>query len=336
MGEVCRRRFLIASGSLLAAPLCAEAQSARKTNRVAFILTTSPIAEMAGPEPAHPSTRAFVDEMRTLGYVEGANLVLERRSAEGRRDKYPEIVAELVRRKTDVIVSAGGGALIRRAKEVTSTVPIVMLGSSQAVEFGLAASLARPGGNVTGLVAVTGPENEAKRLELLKEAIPRISRVAYLATNAAWNDPISEAVRRGALALGLELLHVEHLTQDLEKTFGAITRLRPDALFASLGPETFGQREQIIRFALANRLPGSYPFRELTEAGGVMSYGVDARDLGRGAARYVDKILKGAKPGDLPIEQPTKFELVINLKTAKALGIAIPESVLLRADQVIE
>ncbi len=331
-----RRDLLAAAGALLAAPLVAEAQPAEKMHRVAFILTTSPAAEMAGAEPAHPITRAFVHEMRTLGYVEGRNLALERRSAEGRAERYQSIGAELVQLKTDVIVTAGVGAQVRRVRDATGTIPIVMLGSSEPVEYGLARSLARPGGNVTGLLASAGSEMGAKRLQLLKEILPQMSRISYLGDEVAWEDSGAETVRRAAKALDIEVLFAEHIPGNLEETFARIARQNPDALFASGATSVYAQRLQIVQFARKARLPDTYLFAEMAVAGALMSYGVNAPDLGRRSAHYVDKILKGAKPGDLPIERPTKFNLVINLRTAKALGIKIPPMSLLRADRVIE
>jgi len=331
-----RRRFLWSAGIFLAAPMSGYAQRAEKVHRVALILTLTPVAEMAGPEPAHPITRAFVREIRALGYVEGRNLVLERRSAEGKPGRYEGIVAELVGLKMDAIVTAGGGAPVRRAMEIAGTIPIVLLGASSPVKFGLAQSLARPGGNVTGLTFDTGPENEAKRLQLLKEVLPKVSRVSYLATKAVWEDVTGEAARRGAQALGIELVFAEHKPENLEETFATIARQNPDALFVASTAAMYAQRGQIVAFARKARLPDTYLFAEMPEAGGLMSYGVNAPDLGRRAAHYVDKILKGAKPADLPIEQPVKFELIINLMTARTLGITIPQSLLIRADRVIE
>lgn len=331
-----RRQFLIATGVVLAVPFRAEAQRADHTHRVAFILTTSPIAEMAGAEPAHPIFLAFVREMRTLGYVEGRNLALERRSAEGRAELYQSIGAELVQLKTDVIVTAGGGAQVRRVRDATGTIPIVMLGSSAPEKFGLAQSLARPGGNVTGLLASAGYEMGGKRLQLLKEALPRVARVSFLGDKAAWEDPNAESARRAAKALDIELLFAEHLPENLEETFATIKRQNPDALLASGATAIYAQREKIVAFARMARLPDAYLFAEMAVAGGLMSYGVNAPDLGRRAAHYVDKILKGAKPGGLPIEQPVKFDFIVNLGTARSLGITIPQSVLVGADRVIE
>lgn len=331
-----RRDAVLALLALGIAPRGARAQRAEKMHRVAFILTVSPVAEMAGPEPAHPITRAFVHEMRTLGYAEGRNLVLERRSAEGRAERYPSIGAELVQLKTDVIVTAGVGVQVRRVRDATGTIPIVMLGSSAPVENGLAQSLARPGGNVTGLLAEASPEMSAKRLQLLKEILPNVSRVSYLGDKAAWEGLVADSLRRAARSLDIELLFAEHVPENLEETFARVERQNADALLASGATSIYAQRLQIVQFARKARLPDVHLFAEMAEAGALMSYGVNAPDLGRRAAHYVDKILKGAKPGDLPIEQPMKFDYIINLKTANALGIKIPQSVLIRADRLIE
>jgi len=335
MDQLRRRGFLVAASALLAAPY-ARAQQTGKAVRVAYVLTTSPIAEMAGPEPAHPILRAFVKELRALGYAEGRNLVLDRRSAEGDPARYMPILAELIALKTHVIVMAGDRRLTRLAKEATKTIPIVVVGLSNPAEGGLVESLARPGGNITGFTVDSGPENEAKRLQLLKETIPTIVRVSYLGTRESWNNRIGQAVRSAASGLGVELLHAEHLVADLDATFAAVLRQRPDALFPSLSAQTYGQRQQIVDHARTIRLPAIYPYLAMSQIGGLMAYGVDVVDLGRHAAQYVDKILKGAKPGEMPVERPTKFDMVINLKTAKTLGITIPQSILLRADRVIE
>lgn len=331
-----RRIFIIGIGALFAAQLNANAQQAHKVFRVALIASTTPVAEMAGPEPLSPLTRAFLHELRVLGYIEGRNLIFERRSAEGRPERYSEIAAELVRLKTDVIVAGGGALFIRRVKESAGNIPIVMISVSQVVELGVVAGLARPGGNVTGVLSDTGPENELKRLQLLKELIPTRSRVAYLAPGPFWDLPIAQAIRRGAPSLGVELLHAEHSPTDIDATLAALARQRPDALIASLTASSYAHRREIVEFALKTRLPAIYPFSDMAEMGGLMSYGVSGSDLGRRAAVYVAKILKGARPGDLPIEQVTRLELLVNTKTARAIGITIPQSVLLRADRVIE
>ena len=328
---------LIASlvlGTLLA-PISTDAQQAGKVYRVGLIFTTAPVSEMAGPEPVHPPTRAFLHTLRSLGYVEGQNLVFERRSAEGKFERFTEIVAELVRLKTDVIVTVTN-PLAQAAKQVTTTVPIVMVASVSPVETGLVASLARPGGNITGLTSNTGPEIEGKRLELLRDALPKISRVAYFGMKTDWEGPSGESVKAAAKALNVTLIQAEHTPNVYAGAFAVIARQRPDALFVAFSGPAFAHRHLIVEFAIKNRLPGTYARREFVEAGGLMSYGVSSPDLFRRAATYVDKILKGAKPADLPIEQPTKFELVINLKTAKAMGLTIPQSVLIRADEVIQ
>jgi putative ABC transport system substrate-binding protein len=260
---------------------------------------------------------------------------LERRSAEGTFERFAPIVAELVSLNVDVIV-VSSTPLAQRAREVTTAVPIVLGVSTDPVGSGLAQSLARPGGNVTGLTADVGPEIQGKRLELLKGAVPRASRVAFLGTKKLWDVVYETSLKAGAQALGLTVFLVEHTPTEYAGAFALIGRERPDALFVANSSENFAQRQLIVNFATSNRLPNIHAFRQSVEVGGLMSYGVNVTDLFRRAAGYVDKILKGAKPGDLPIEQPTKFELVINLKAAKALALTIPPSLLQRADQVIE
>ncbi|MBI3456913.1 MAG: ABC transporter substrate-binding protein [Candidatus Rokubacteria bacterium] len=274
--------------------------------------------------------------LRALGYVEGQNLILERRSAEGKFERYADIFAELVRLKVDVIVTVTT-PMAQQARAVTTTVPIVMATSLDPVEAGLVRSLARPGGNITGLTSYVGPEIEGKRLELLKEMLPGASRVAYLGTKKEdWEGPWGTSVRAAAPVLGLTVVLAEHTPNDYAGAFNRIGRDRPDALFVWANAPSFARRGLIVDFATRSRLPSTYVFREAVELGGLMSYGVNAPDLYRRAASYVDKILKGAKPADLPVEQPTTFELVVNLKTAKALGVTIPQSVLVRADEIIQ
>ena len=334
-----RRREFIAllSGATAGWPLAARAQQAGKVYRVGFILPSTSVSEMAGPAPVHPGTRAFVQGLRGLGYVEGQNLILERRSAEGRYERFGDIVAELVGLKADVIVTISIVAA-RAAKAVTTTVPIVMAISGDPVGEGLVQSLARPGGNITGLTLVVGPEIEAKRLELLREMLPGVSRVAYLGSKEYkdWDSPGGKSVRAAAQALGVTLVLAEHTSHQYTDAFALISRARAEALFATWSPTAYADRVLIADFAIRTRLPSIFYYRESVELGGLMSYGVSLADNYRRAATFVDKILKGAKPADLPVEQPTKFELVINLKTAKVLGIAIPESFLARADEVIE
>ena len=329
-----RRRFLVGALALAGAPP-SRGQPAGGTYRVAIVLAISPLAEMAGPNPVHPITRAVVHELRTLGYVEGRNLSLERRSAEGKPERYRSIIAELLAGRTDVLVLAGERALIRAAQAATSSVPMVLINYPTPVEDGFAASLARPGGNITGTTGGTGWENDAKRLGLLKEALPALSRVAYLAPRRFWEGPAAQSMRGAAGSLGIEVLPVEHLA-DAEATFAAVERLRPEALFVAPSSPAFAQREELPRLALEARLPSSFGLRLHAEAGGLMSYGVDFPEFNRRIAHFVDKILKGARPGDLPMEQPTKFELVVNLRTAKAIGVTIAPAVLARADRVIQ
>ena len=331
-----RRAFLGTLG-LLAVPLAGEAQQAGKVYRVGLIAAATPVSEMAGPEPVHPLVRAFVQGLRTLGYVEGQNLILESRSAEGQYERFGDIAAELVRLKVDVIVTLAYPAALA-AKAVTTTVPIVMAVSIDPVGAGLVQSLTRPGGNITGLTNYVGPEIEAKRLELLRETLPGVSRVAYLGSkeDKDWESPWGKTVRTAAQGLGVTLVLAEFPPHEYTHAFTLISRARAGALFVAASPATYNDRALIVDFAARTRLPSSFGNRESVEAGGLMSYGASNRDNYRRAATYVDQILKGAKPGDLPIEQPSRFELVINAKIAKALGVTIPPSLLLRADQVIE
>ncbi len=325
---------LLALG-LLATPLAAQAQPAGKVHRVGFISMAVPVAEMAGPNPAQPWVRAFLQAMRERGYVEGQNFILERRSLEGRLERAAGVVAELVSLKVDVIMTTID-PMTQEAKRVTTAVPIVMVGSSIPVEAGLVASLARPGGNVTGLTLDTGLEMEGKRLEFLRDAVPGVSRVACIGDKLYWESGWGKSAQTAARTLGLTVLLAEYQLNDYKGAFGFIDRERPDAIIAAYTPHNLVYRRLIAEFAAKKSLPGMYGAREFVEAGGLMSYGIDVREVYRHAAIYVDKILKGAKPADLPIERPTKFELVINLKTAKALGLTIPQSLLMRADEVIQ
>ncbi len=324
MRRVVAITIVIALG-ILSAPLPSEAQPA-KVPRIGFL----------GPSSPSPFLQAFRQGLRELGYVEGQSIAIEYRSSEGRLERLPDLAIELVRLKVDLIVAvATPGALA--AKQATSVIPIVMVGVGDPVGLGYVASLARPGGNITGLSSMSvdlGP----KRLELLKETIPRVSRVGVM-----WNpgDPARAIELRDTQAaadrLGLRLQSIEVRSPDeIERAFSAILRERPDALIVQQDPLTIAQRARIADLALKNRLPAISVFREFPEAGGLMAYGTNLADLYRRAATYVDKILKGARPADLPVEQPTRFELVINLKTAKALGLTLPQSILIRADHVIQ
>jgi putative tryptophan/tyrosine transport system substrate-binding protein len=325
-----RRVFLgTVVGGLLAAPLAAEAQQPVKVARIGVLAPGSPTSS--------PQLReAFRQQLRELGYVEGQNIVIEYRWAEGRAERLPDLAAELVSLNVDVIV-AGGTPGPLAAKHATGTIPIVMTAAGDPVGSGLVASLARPGGNVTGLSA-RSPDLSGKRLQLLKEVVPGVARVAVL-----WNaaNPYAALVVReteaAARSLGVQVQFLEvRGPDDFENALPAAIRGRAGALIVVEDPLTFLYLKRIAEFAAQNRLPATYGYREFAEAGGLMTVGPNLADLYRRAAIFVDKILKGAKPADLPIEQPTKFELVINLKTAKALGLTLPPSLLLRADQVIE
>jgi putative ABC transport system substrate-binding protein len=324
-----RRTWLLGSLGVLAAPLAAEAQPAGKIPHIGFLSTTSLSIISARIE-------ALRQGLRELGYVEGRTIVIEWRSAEGKADLIPALAVELVRLKVDIIVAAGATDT-RAAKEATTTIPIVMTQDSDPIGTGFVASLARPEGNITGL-STLAPEISGKRLELLKEIIPKLSRVAVLGSSARLGN--AQALREVELAAGAFKVQVRHLDvlgeKDIETAFRAATKGRAEAVLVLQSPIFFSHRKQIVDLAGKSRLPTIYPQTEYMEAGGLMYYGANTPDLFRRAATYVDKILKGARPGDLPVEQPTKFELVINLKTAKILGLTIPPSVLARADEIIQ
>jgi ABC-type uncharacterized transport system substrate-binding protein len=293
------------------------------------------IGYLGGPPPLLERREAFRQGLRELGYIEGKNIVIEWRSGEGKLELVPALAAELVRLKVDVIVTDGSNST-RRAKEATPTIPIVMAQDVDPVGRGIVASLARPGGNITGLSNLA-PELSGKRLELLKETVSRLSRVAVFGTSTTPSTaPTLKETELAAGALGVKVQYLDVLDpKDIEIAFRAASKGRVDAVLVLTGPLAFSQRTQIAELAAKSRLPVFYPQKEFTEVGGLMSYGVSITDLDRRAATYVDKILKGAKPADLPVEQPTKFEFVINLKTAKQIGLIIPPNVLARADKVI-
>jgi len=317
---------LILTLSLILAPLAVGAQSAGKVYRIGILV----------PGSTSPQIQAFREGLRDLGYVEGQNLAIEYRSAEDRLERLPGLAAELVALKVDIIY-ANVTPAAQAAKNATKTIPIVFGASSDPVDYGLVASLARPGGNITGL-SNTGADLSGKRLELLKEGVPGISRIAVLWNSA--NPIMARQLRETEVAaqvLGAQLQVVDvRGPDDFARAFRAVTMGRPGALVVLADFLTVNHRGRIAEFAAKNRLPAISEFREFAAAGCLMAYGPSAPDLGRRAAVFVDKILKGAKPADLPVEQPTKFELVINLKTAKALGLTIPQSVLVRADEVIQ
>jgi len=337
MSQIERRRFLVVASALAIAPL-AYGRRAGEMHRVAFVVNVSPLREMQGPEPEHPLFRAFVIEMGRLGYTEGANLILERRTLEGRPERVLDIYSELAQLKTRVIVTPGGFKEFKRACDTVGNVAIVTFSGADPVKLGMARSLAHPGGNVTGLMYFVGTEIEAKRLQLLKTMLPTISRVAYLVPKIALEkqDEYVLSVVQAAKSLDLKLIYATYESHDFLPAFAVIEREKPDALFASLYPAVYAYRNQVVAFARNQRLPDSYSYPVFSALGGLTTYGVDTPDLARRAAHYVDKILKGAKPGDLPIERPTKFQLAVNLRTAKDLGLTIPRSFLLGADKVIE
>ena len=309
-------------------------------------LTLAPLAGEAQPSTTIPRIGLLAPDatlweplrlgLRDLGYVEGKSIAFEERSSEARNERLSDLASELVRLKVNIIVTRGTPETLA-AKQATTTIPIVIAGAGDPVRSGLVSSLAHPGGNVTGLT-VLGPGLAAKRLDLLKEAVPNMSRVAFL-WNPANPDQKSSfnEVRAGARALGVTLQSVEARSrEELEQAFALMKQRRPSALLMTADGVHQRYIGRIVDFASETRLPAMYQLKEGVDRGGLMSYGASLPDLGRLTASYVDKILKGAKPGDLPVEQPTKFELVINLKTAKALGLRIPQSLLVRADEIIQ
>ena len=324
-----RRAFLSAlSGSLLAAPLAAEAQQARRVHRIGFLFWGDP-----GPSA---ELDAFRQGLHELGYIEGQNIAIEVRFASGQVERLPELAAELVRLKPDVIVTPST-ALSLAAKQATSTIPIVFATIADPVGAGLITNFARPGGNITGVASISA-ELGGKRLGLLKEVAPRVSRVAVLFNPAdRANVLVLKQLQESAPALALTLQPLEvRGPGEFDSAFVAMTAERAHALFVAAGVLTQEHKNLLVDLTARNRIPAMWGHRQFVDAGGLMSYAVNFYDQLRRAAFYVDKILKGAKPGDIPVEQPTKFELVINLKTAKALGLTIPPSLLQRADQVIE
>jgi putative ABC transport system substrate-binding protein len=315
--------------SLVVAPPLSDAQQPAKVPRIGFLgnSTAALEANLVGP---------FREGLRDLGYVEGRNVLIEYRWAEGKYERFPALIGELVALKVDVIVTAGTPATLA-VKKATTSVPLVMVAVGDPVGTGIVASLGRPGGNITGLTSIA-PELEGKRLELLREVIPKLSYIAVL-----WNpaSPFSVVAEKEVQAAAQVLrMRVQSLgvraPEELDNAFAAIVRDRPGALLVLADRLFLHHRARIMDFAARQRLPGVHAYRELVEVGGLMSFGPSYADMHRRAAYFVDRILKGAKPADLPVEQPTKFELVINLKTAKALGLTIPQSVLIRADEVIQ
>ena len=325
---MCNKFVCLALGALLFAfTEAAVAQQPKKIFRIGYLSGLNPARESARSE-------AFRVALRELGYIEGQNIVIEYRYAEGKNDRLPRLATELVHLKVDIIVGPSGSAPIRAAKNTTKTIPIVMMSlAADPVEARFVESLARPGGNITGLT-ILSTELGGKRLELFKEAVPKLARVAVFYDPTASSSAID--VKEGARALGLNIQSWEvRDAGSFEKVFAALSKQLPDGLYVPPGPLMISNEKRIAAFALKNRLPSVYSNNEAVDAGGFMYYGADLAYSYRRAAWYVDKILKGAKPTDLPVEQPKKFELVINLKTAKQIGVTIPQSVLYRADKVI-
>jgi putative tryptophan/tyrosine transport system substrate-binding protein len=314
---------------IFAAAFTADAQQPTKVPRIGFLSGTSRSTISARVE-------AFRQGLRELGYVEGKNIVIEYRYAEGKFDRLPALADELVRLKVEVIVTAGPQPT-RPAKEATSTIPIVMAHDPDPVGSGFVASLARPGGNITGL-ATLAPEISGKQLELLKEIVPRLSRVAVFGTSTRPGN--AQSLKETDLAagtLGVRLQYLDVLSsKDIETVFQAASKGRAEAVLVLGSPVLTSHRTQIVELAVKSQLPAIYISAEMVEVGGLMTYGVSYTDLYRRAATYIDKLLKGAKPADLPVEQPMKFELIINLKAAKQIGLTIPPNVLARADRVIK
>ena len=325
-----RRAFLgTLAGGLLAAPLAAEAQLAGKVYRIGFLgnSTAALEANLVGP---------FREGLRDLGYVEGRNVLIEYRWAEGKYDRFPALIGELLALKVAVIVTAGTPATLA-VKKATTSVPLVMLAVGDPVGTGIVPSLSHPGGHITGLTAIS-TEMDAKRLELLREVVPSVSYIALLWNASSPLQVLAEKqVQAAAQVLRMRVLSLGVKTEEeVKSALAVMARERPDALLVLADRLLLHHRALIMDFATRHRLPGVHAYRELVEAGGLMSFGPSYADMHKRAAYFVNRILKGAKPGDLPVERPLTFELVINLKTAKALGLTIPQSLLQRADQVIE
>jgi len=324
------RRDFVRAVALLASPLSTRAQQTRKAPRIAFLALNN-------PESARQLLAAFRQGMREHGWVDGQNIVIELRFAQGKTERLPALVTELVNTKVDVIVATSSVAT-KIAKEATQTIPIVMATSFDALGEGFVVNLAHPGGNVTGMTFFAGPEIAGKQLEILKSAIPSAARIAMLTNpnNGAVPTFIRES-RVAARALGLQVQTIEVRSSDqLDDAFAAMTSEHASALLVVSDSLFYGQRRQIVDLAARNMLPAMYSQKEFVDAGGLISYGANLPDMYRRAAAHVDKILKGKSPQDIPVEQPTKFELIINLQTAKALGITMPQALLLGADEVIQ
>jgi putative tryptophan/tyrosine transport system substrate-binding protein len=331
-----RREFIAALGGAAVWPVAARAQQPVKSYRIAIVHPSRPIAMLS--DKGSPSFQAFFKELQRLGYIEGRNLIVERYSGEGRTERYAELVRDVVRSKPELIFALSA-RMLQYLKASTSTIPIVAY-TSDPITLELATSLARPGGNITGIVSDAGIQVWDKQLEFLREAIPTASRVAYLTPHAVWAAPTGAAIGKAAQRIGVELLGalLDDPIQEAEyrRVFAEMTLKHVDAVVVNDTPEHYAYQMLINELAQKARLPTVYPDRSFVELGGLMSYGPNIPDLFRRAADYVDKILRGTNPGEIPFYQPTKFELVVNLKTAKTLRLEIPSRLLARADEVIE
>jgi len=330
-----RRDFITALGTAATWPLAARAQQPAKMKRIAFVNSAGNVSRIS--VSGEPFYRAFFEELSRLGYVEGQNLGVERYSGEGRTERYAELARDVVNTHPDLILAVGG-RLSLDFKMATTTIPIVTM-IIDPIAMGLVASIARPGGNITGVTIAGGLEIIGKRMGLLVEAMPKLSTVGYLASRPFWEDPRGAAVREAAKQVGISLSPVMLSAFDeaeYQRVFRLMEQDRTDAFMVSDEPENSTNRETIVELAGKGRIPAIYPLREFVEVGGLMAYSIDLADISRRLANLIDKILKGANPGDIPFYQPTKFELSINLKTAKALGLEMPAMLLGRADEVIE
>jgi putative ABC transport system substrate-binding protein len=329
-----RRALLLAAAAAFSDQTPARAHPPRSVARVGYVATTLPLSDLTGFEPRDPAIREFLAALTALGWSDGKNVMTERRSAEGHFDRFGDILRDLVSRRCDVIVTTGT-AMTEEALRVTTTVPIVATSVDLQRMETLVKSLARPGGNLTGMTG-PGTQFEAKKFQVFKEAVPRARRIAVLEPRTTWDGWFGESQRAAARALGLTLIFAETRPNDYAAAFDVIVRARPDAIHVGPGIFMYASRSLIIDFANRHRLPLMGQTGTFTEDGGLISYATDFRHYTQRAASYVDRILRGARAGDLPIEQPSKFELVINLQTARALGLMIPESLLVRADRVIQ
>jgi putative ABC transport system substrate-binding protein len=332
-----RRREFIAGSFVAATTGRAQAQRSAKVYHIAIVHPSAPVAELT--ETGTARFVALFTELRRLGYVEGQNIVVERYSGAGRTQHYSELASEVVRKKPDLIFT-NTSRMVRNFKAATATIPIVGL-MADPVPMGIVDSLARPGGNITGVCVDAGPEIQGKRLELLREAVPGMSRVGFLASRDVWENPLGiAALRPAAERMRVSIIGppLEGTLQEAEyrRVFDAMIEGHPDAVIVADQAENSSNARLIVELAAKSKLPTIYPYREQVEAGGLMAYATDLLDLYRRAAGYVDQILKGAKPGEIPIYLAVKFELVVNVKAAKAIGLTIPPSLLLRANEVIE